>query len=93
MKELTLKEALEVIGQMEEVLACLEVRLSTHKIKPEGRKEQVLKCIIKGDHVSVAAMAERIGISARNISSQLTYLRKDGYAIATDSIGKKFIES
>ena len=92
MKDMTKKEMKSIIDEMEEVLCYLEDRLSNHKIKPKGRKEQVLKCITNGDYVSVSAMAERIGISARNISSQLTYLRKDGYAIATDSLGKKFLE-
>ena len=58
-----------------------------------GRKLQVLTALRETGHTTVEALAKEIGISARNISSQLTYLRKDGIAIATDSLGRKFIES
>ena len=58
-----------------------------------GRKLQVLNCLRESGHTTVEKIAELIGISARNVSSQMTYLRKDGVAIATDSLGRKFIES
>ena len=34
-----------------------------------------------------------IDIKTQNISSQLTYLRKDGYKIGTNSNGEKFLEN
>ena len=58
-----------------------------------GRKLQVLNVLREEGHITVKAIAAKIGITARNVSSQLTYLRSDGVAIATDSLGRKFIES
>jgi len=84
------KELEEYANDVEEVLACLEERLSNHKkIKP-GRKQQVLD-ILKQGPIHVGAIAKRLGISSRNVSSQLSYLRKDGYDIATSSTGKKML--
>lgn len=50
------------------------------KVKPTGRKEQVLECLRNGI-TSIDAIAKEIGITTKNVSSQLTYLRKDGYMI------------
>ena len=61
-------------------------------IEKKGRKDEVL-ALLKAGRVTVAEMAKKIGISERNISSQLSYLRKDGILIGTDSKGRKFIES
>jgi len=87
----TIAELTSIVDDLECTLMWLETRLA-RRVKPEGRKEQCLKLLQSTEHISVAAMATRIGISARNISSQLTYLRKDGHAIATDSLGRKFLE-
>lgn len=57
-----------------------------------GRKDQVLALMITGKHWKIGDLAKAVGINERNISSQLTYLRKAGHAIATDSLGRKFIE-
>ncbi len=77
----------EIINQMEEVLGCLETRLSNHKVIKPGRKEQCLE-ILKIGPISNGAIAKRVGISARNVSSQLSYLRKDGHNIGKTSTGK-----
>lgn len=84
----------ELVARVAELIAAntkLVSDLEQAKASPEGRKSQVLK-ILQTGHVTVASIAARIGISDRNVSSQMTYLRKDGYAIATDSLGRKFIE-
>lgn len=88
----TVKELEAMVNELECALISLEDRLCVSKVKPEGRKAQCLKILQQAGHITVAAIAARIGISARNVSSQLTYLRKDGYAIATDSLGRKFLE-
>lgn len=85
------QELEEMITEYECLLQWLESKISSVRVKPEGRKSEVLK-ILQTGHVTVDAIAQRIGISARNVSSQLTYLRRDGYAIATDSLGRKFLE-
>lgn len=84
-------ELLKQVEELEAMLICLEERLSKHKVVKPGRKDEVL-AILKEGKVSVADIAKQIGISARNVSSQLTYLRRDGIAIGTDSKGRKFIE-
>ena len=90
---MTTKQELEtMIDEMCEALCYLETWLNKRPGVVTGRKEQCLKILQSAGHISVAAMATRIGISARNVSSQLTYLRKDGHAIATDSLGRKFLE-
>ena len=88
----TIAELTSIVEDLECTLVWLETKLNKRAPKPEGRKEQCLKLLVSAGHISVAAMSTRIGISARNISSQLTYLRKDGHAIATDSLGRKFLE-
>jgi DNA-binding transcriptional ArsR family regulator len=88
--EKILLETVAEADEMEETLTCLEERLCVAKKTVEGRKEQVLK-ILKEGPIMVGAIAKRLGISARNVSSQLSYLRKDGYEIATSSTGKKML--
>ena len=91
----TLKAQVE---ELECMLMILEDRLSTHKPKKEGRKEQVLAMLTTEGPISVDQMSKMLSdatgdkITSRNISSQLSYLRKDGIAIGTNSLGKKFIE-
>ncbi len=90
------KVVVELKSQVEELecmLVELESRLCTIKVKKEGRKEQVLAILTTEGPVSVDQMAKILNITPRNISSQLSYLRKDGVAIGTNSLGKKFIES
>ena len=87
----TVQELEAIITDLECTLVYLEERLAKPGVVT-GRKEQVLGVLKSAGHITVAAIATRIGISARNVSSQLTYLRKDGYGIATDSLGRKFLE-
>lgn len=91
--EAQILELTEQVTEMEETLYSLESRLCKAKIKMDGRKDQVLAILKKEGHITVESIAKRIGITSRNVSSQLTYLRKDGYSIATDSLGRKFLES
>lgn len=60
--------------------------------KGDGRKEQVVALLREHGRLSIREMAELLGMTDKNISSQLSYLRKDGIKIATDSEGRKFIE-
>lgn len=50
--------------------------------RPVGRKQQVLDLLRAGE-TSIDSIAETIGINNKNVSSQLTYLRKDGHRIYT----------
>jgi len=87
------EELLACVEELENQLVCLEDRLSKAKVIKTGRKDEVLEIMQEHRKISVVDIAKIIGISPRNVSSQLTYLRRDGYAIATDSKGRKFIES
>lgn len=86
------EELINHVADLENLLLDLETRLNVQKIKPIGRKEEVLSILKKGP-ITVDALAKRIGISNRNVSSQLSYLRSDGHPIATDSLGRKFLET
>ena len=66
-----------VLARDEELLKILNaipVRATT------GRKEQVLNCLRTGIN-SIDKIAESLGINNKNVSSQLSYLRKDGHMI------------
>jgi len=82
-----------LVADMLETIDCLDVATEVIVVEKPGRKEEVLAILKEGAHISVPMLAKRVGISERNISSQMSYLRKDGYAIATDSKGWKFLES
>ena len=61
-------------------------------VQKVGRKQEVLAILQTGKHVTIGQIAKQLGISDRNVSSQLSYLRADNYKIATDSRGYKFLE-
>ena len=71
----------------------LQAQLEEVKSASGGRKKQVLDYMRQNGHVKVSDMAAFLKITDRNVSSQMTYLRKDGVNIATDSRGYKFIEN
>lgn len=88
--------ALPTVEELMARVATLEAEKDalTSKVleaKP-GRKSEVLDYLQKNGHVRVSKIALALGISERNVSSQMTYLRKDGHCIATDSRGYKFLE-
>ena len=80
------------IEWLEEQLAAALAAQPATATATTGRKDQVLQLMITGKHWKISDLAKAVGINERNISSQLTYLRKAGHAIATDSLGRKFIE-
>lgn len=59
----------------------------------KGRKDEVLEILQEGGSFGVNELSKLVGISDKNISSQLSYLRKDGYKIGTRSNGKKYLEN
>ena len=60
--------------------------------KGDGRKEELRKILEDGGRYSIRELGEKMGISDKNVSSILSYLRRDGLKICTDSDGKKFVE-
>lgn len=69
-----------------------QIREAMRMEKGDGRKEQVRQLLEEHGRLSIKEMAELLQTSDKNISSQLSYLRKMGVKIATSCDGKKFIE-
>lgn len=58
-----------------------------------GRKSEVRKLLEENrDGISIIEIGERLGMSNKNVSSILSYLRKDGLRLGTRSDGRKYIE-
>lgn len=57
-----------------------------------GRKEELIDLLNKEGRLNIREIREKMGISAKNVSSLLMYLKKDGVRICTDCEGRKFIE-
>lgn len=77
----------------EELVALVETLQSQIEAlkNGKGRKAEVLELLRTNDAITIVAMSERLGISTKNVSSQLTYLRQEGFNICTDVNGKKFL--
>jgi len=80
-------------------IAELEQSLKHTTNKMGGRMLEVYEHLATGKHLSVPELAKLVGISDKNISSQLSYLRhgtqhglKRDIPIAKDSRGKNFLE-
>lgn len=76
----------ELIG----IIGSLEVQIESLK-SGKGRKAEVLELLKSNESITIVAIAERLGISTKNVSSQLTYLRQEGHNICTDVNGRKFL--
>ena len=58
-----------------------------------GRKSEVRKLLEENkEGISILEISERLNISSKNVSSILSYLRKDGMRLGTRSDGRKYIE-
>ena len=79
-------ELLSVIEEQNQVIEKL-------KGGGDGRKAQVLSIIQREGRVAIKEIADEIGISDRNVSSQLAYLRKDGWNFGKDSKKRIYIET
>ena len=96
MKEVeSLEERKEVISKFKKdelIEICFELLGDKRKFQ-KGRKDEILEILQNGGSFGVEELGKMIGISGKNVSSQLTYLRKDGYLIGTRSNGKKYLEN
>lgn len=76
-------ELLMILEAMECVLEGLEDRLCKSKKIVKGRKDMVLEVLMDGKEKSIGEIAQEVSVMAgvvitsKNISSQLSYLRKD----------------
>ena len=57
-----------------------------------GRKEELIDLLNGEGRLNIKEIGGKMGISAKNVSSLLMYLKKDGVRICTDCEGRKFIE-
>lgn len=64
--------------------------LNTQPERGPGRKDDVLAMLQNGP-ASILEIANALNISTKNVSSQLSYLRKDGYIIHTDEKSRKYL--
>jgi len=69
----------------------LELQEQLKSASKDGRKSQVLEILKEHGPINIMSIAQKLNISTKNVSSQLTYLRSDGYRIFTDDNGKKFL--
>ena len=89
-REMTKEDLVRVIDGQEQQILELTIKLES---KQSGRKSQVLDILKSHSPITIVAISERLGISTKNVSSQLTYLRQDGFNICTNVNGKKFLVS
>ena len=90
MDKMTKEELLAMVEDLEQTVLDLQVRLEKNN---SGRKKQVLELLQSSDSISILELANKLDISTKNVSSQLTYLRNDGYKIFTDNNGRKVLMS
>ena len=83
-------ELLKKIEDQEQIIKDLQMKLE-NRSKSVGRKSQVLELLRSSGPLTIKSISTGLGISTKNVSSQLTYLRSDGYQIFTDNNGKKFL--
>ena len=88
MKDHTKMTKEELIIKITELEAQIE---KMTKSKEVGRKGEVLEVLQTG-RFTIKELSIQLGITDKNVSSQLSYLRKDGWLIGTDSKGRKFLE-
>ena len=88
-KLVELKANDKIIGVVEEFLKAKERSIGDNS----KRMQQVLDVLRANakEGISVEAMAELLGLSNKNISSYLTYLRKKGYKIWSFE-GRKYLK-
>jgi len=84
------KELIKELENQSQIILDLQVKLQNSK-SSDGRKFQVLELLREFGSLSILDISEKLKISTKNVSSQLTYLRTDGYQIFTDPRGRKVL--
>jgi biotin operon repressor len=90
MQKMTKEELIKMNEDQAQIILDLQVQLESSK-NSSGRKSQVLELLKTHESISVLDIAKKLNISTKNVSSQLTYLRTDGYKVFTDNHGKKVL--
>ena len=89
-KDERIEEMRELLENKEQIILDLQVQLENAR-NSSGRKSQVLDLLKENTSISILDIAKKLSISTKNVSSQLIYLRTDGYKIFTDNYGKKVL--
>jgi biotin operon repressor len=89
-KEISKEEMIIMIDNRDQIILDLQVQLENAR-NSSGRKSQVLELLKENVSISILDISKKLSISTKNVSSQLTYLRTDGYKIFTDNHGKKVL--
>ena len=76
--------------QLQEHLSAAVELLNAQVERGPGRKDDVLAILQEGP-AGILEIAEKLNINSKNVSSQLSYLRRDGYIIHTDEKSRKYI--
>ena len=71
---------------------CLAKMIGMKRVPGEGRKEELRKWLLSGERYSVKELGEKMCTTVKNVSTLLSYLKKDGLRICIDSEGKRFVE-
>ena len=66
-------------------------KLNERKDQKSNKKYLVLDILKRGEPISILDISNELNISTKNVSSLLSYLRKDGTTIHTDDKGRKYI--
>ena len=66
-------------------------KLNERKDQKSNKKYLVLDILKRGTPISILDISNELEISTKNVSSLLSYLRKDGVTIHTDDKGCKYI--
>ena len=90
LKKMNKEELIEECEDQMQIILELQTRLENSQ-NGSNRKAQVLEILRNNSSISIVGIAKKLSITAKNVSSQLTYLRSDGYRIFTDNHGKKVL--
>ena len=90
MEKMTKEELIKQNEDFQQIILDLQVQLENSR-NSSGRKSQVLELLKENSSISILDISKKLSISTKNVSSQLTYLRTDGYKIFTDNHGKKVL--
>lgn len=78
----------------DKLIECLTeaiAQLNARKEQKSNKKYLVLDILKRGTPISILDISNELEISTKNVSSLLSYLRKDGVTIHTDDKGCKYI--
>lgn len=84
MEKMTKKELIN------HLMSAIEL-LNERKDQKSNKKFLVLDILKRGTAISILDISNELGISTKNVSSLLCYLRKDGITIHTNEKGEKYI--